>query len=126
MRALIVDDSRAARSFICRAAQSLGFATVEAEHGAAALELIARIDRVDVMLVDWNMPVMDGLELVKQVRKIREYAAIPILMISSESDPKMMARALIAGTDDYLMKPIDADVLGARLEILGVQATSQT
>jgi len=123
MRALVVDDSRAARTFICRAVQSLGLTTVEAEHGAAALDLLSRIDRVDVMLVDWNMPVMDGLEFVKQIRKNREYAAVPILMISSESDPKMMARALIAGTDDYLMKPVDAEVLSGRLDVLGIQAT---
>jgi len=121
MRALIVDDSRAARMFIGRAVRSLGYTTVEAEHGLAALELLAQIDRVDVMLVDWNMPVMDGLEFVKEVRKKREFSAIPILMISSESDPKMMARALIAGTDDYIVKPVDAEVLSERLAALGIQ-----
>ena len=123
MRALIVDDSRAARMFIDRAVKSLGFTTVEAEHGAAALELLTRIDAVDAMLVDWNMPVMDGLEFVKNVRKHREYSSIPILMISSESDPKMMARALIAGTDDYLVKPVDAEMLRERLAALGVHST---
>jgi len=109
--------------FIARAVESLGFTTVEAEHGVAALELLDRVDRIDVMLVDWNMPVMDGLEFVKEVRKNRAYSAVPILMISSESDPKMMARALIAGTDDYLMKPVDSDMLRDRLASLGVEAT---
>lgn len=121
MRALIVDDSRAARMFISRAVRSLGLETVEAEDGAAALDVISENGAIDVMLVDWNMPRMDGLQFVKRVRQLSAHAVTPILMISSETDPKKMARALIAGADEYLMKPIDADVICDRLAVLGVQ-----
>ncbi|NOX31799.1 MAG: response regulator [Actinobacteria bacterium] len=116
--ALVIDDSRAARMLIGRAVRSLGLETLDAEHGADALAVLEESGPVDVMLVDWNMPVMDGLEFLKRVRKIRAHAGTSILMISSESDPKMMARALIAGADDYLVKPVDAEVIGDRLSAM--------
>lgn len=120
MRALIVDDSRAARSLVRRVIEPFGFEVSEAGHGGEAFEQLSPADPVDVILVDWNMPVMDGLELVREIRARREYARMPILMVSSESDPKMMAHALIAGADDYLVKPIDADMMRDKLQIIGV------
>lgn len=121
MRALIVDDSRAARSLIRRLVEPLGFDTIEAEHGQQALERLAASEEpVDLMLVDWNMPVMDGLQLVREVRSQPAYADISVLMVSSESDPKQMGRALMVGADDYIVKPVDADMIRARLEMVGL------
>lgn len=120
MRALIVDDSRAARSLVRRVIEPLGFEVTEAGHGQEALDRINPEEPVDLMLVDWNMPVMDGLEFVREIRSKREYAAVSILMVSSESDPKLMARALMVGADDYLVKPLDADMMREKLEIIGV------
>jgi len=122
MHALIVDDSRAARSLVRRVVEPLGFEVAEAGHGEEALEQISPDNLPDVILVDWNMPTMDGLTMVRAVRAVREYAGIPIVMVSSENDPKQMARALMAGADDYLVKPVDEDMMRDKLEMLGILA----
>jgi two-component system, chemotaxis family, chemotaxis protein CheY len=121
MKALIVDDSRAARMLIKRIVVALGFEITEAGHGEEALERLLECDGdVDLMLVDWNMPVMDGITLVRRVREVRAYADISILMVSSESDPRQIGRALMVGADDYLVKPIDEPMLREKLEMIGV------
>jgi two-component system chemotaxis response regulator CheY len=117
-RAIVVDDSRAARSILRRTLLSLGLEVVEAGDGAEALDKLRAEPPVDLALVDWNMPVMDGLQFVKALRAERAYADIVVLMVSAESDPSRMARALIVGADDFLMKPMTPDVLVGKLEML--------
>lgn len=116
MRAMIVDDSRAQRMLLKRAVTPLGFEVIEAENGEDALAKLSPDDPVDVMLVDWNMPVMDGLALVRRVRATRAYADVFVMMVTSESDPKKMARALMVGADDYLVKPVDGEMIRSKLE----------
>ena len=116
MRAMIVDDSRAQRMLLKRAVAPLGFEVIEAENGEDALSKLDTDDPVDVMLVDWNMPVMDGLALVRRVRATRAFADVFVMMVTSESDPKKMARALMVGADDYLVKPVDGDMIRSKLE----------
>jgi two-component system, chemotaxis family, chemotaxis protein CheY len=116
MRAMIVDDSRAQRMLLKRAVTPLGFEVIEAENGEDALAKLSPEEPVDVMLVDWNMPVMDGLALVRQVRANRAFADVFVMMVTSESDPKKMARALMVGADDYLVKPVDGEMIRSRLE----------
>jgi len=116
MRAMIVDDSRAQRMLLKRAVSPLGFDVVEAENGEDALTKLDPDDPVDVMLVDWNMPVMDGLALVRRVRATRAFADVFVMMVTSESDPKKMARALMVGADDYLVKPVDGEMIRSKLE----------
>ncbi len=120
MHAMIVDDSRAIRRMLQRIVEPLGFDTLDAEHGQDALDQLDTDNPVDVMLVDWNMPVMDGLTLVKQVRSSSEFADTTILMVSSESDPRKMMKALLAGADDYLVKPVSQEMIRDKLETLGV------
>lgn len=120
MHALIVDDSRAARAMIRRMLESIGFTVSEAGDGAEALEQFRSGLLVDLLLVDWNMPVMDGLELVRRVRRDLRDADTPMVMVTSESDPRKIARALMAGADEYLVKPIDTDMLRDKLALLGV------
>ena len=74
----------------------------------------------DIVLVDWNMPVMDGLALVKAIRAIRGFAEMTVLMVSSESDPGKMMKALLAGADDYLVKPVSQEIISEKLSVLGV------
>ena len=120
MRVMIVDDSRAQRMMLRRMVENLGFETEEAEHGQEALDKLSVDDPVDVMLVDWNMPVMDGLALVKAIRAIRGFAEMTVLMVSSESDPGKMMKALLAGADDYLVKPVSQEIISEKLGVLGV------
>ncbi|MEZ5410338.1 MAG: response regulator [Acidimicrobiales bacterium] len=122
MRAMIVDDSRAQRMLLKRAVSPLGFDVVEAENGEDALTKLDPEDPVDVMLVDWNMPVMDGLALVRRVRATRAFADVFVMMVTSESDPKKMARALMVGADDYLVKPVDGEMIRSKLEQTNVLA----
>jgi two-component system chemotaxis response regulator CheY len=118
-RALVVDDSRAIRSMLRRLLTGLGFEVTDAGDGAEALALLhGSAEHVDLALVDWNMPVMDGLTFLKAMRADRRFADMVVLMVSSESDPAKIARALMRGADDYVTKPITAEALIKRLEML--------
>lgn len=127
MRAMIVDDSRAVRLMLRRMLTEYGFdECVEAGHG---LEALARLDEMhgtpDVMLVDWNMPEMNGLELIRAVRSDKdngERRDIPIVMVTTESEMSQMVRALAAGATEYVMKPFTKDVIFEKLELLGIRS----
>jgi len=120
-RVLIVDDSRATQVALSRIVEPLGFTCILASHGEEAL---ARLDEHDgefaFALVDWNMPVMDGFTFVKTIRGQRRYAALPVVMVSAEIDRRMIARALMAGADEYVMKPFDREILVEKMSSLGL------
>ncbi len=117
MRALVVDDSRAMRMMLRRTLGQLGFEVLEAEHGAAGLAVLEGAGPVDVCLVDWNMPVMDGLEFIRAVRAVPEYERMVVVMVTSESDPARILRALMAGADEYATKPLTPEVLVDKLDL---------
>ncbi|WP_052668793.1 response regulator [Nitriliruptor alkaliphilus] len=120
MRAMIVDDSRATRAILGRILQELGFEVVEAADGRQALERLADASPVTLALVDWNMPVMNGLEFVKAVRQDPTNDGLRLLMVTTESDIDHMVSALEAGADEYAMKPFTAAVIREKLDLLGV------
>lgn len=119
-KALVVDDSRATRSALRRILQGVGCEVCEAEHGEHALEVMNADDTIELVLVDWNMPVMDGFSLIKAIRKERKWSMLPIMMVSAEVDQRQIARAVMAGADEYVMKPFDAETLLGKLEALGI------
>jgi two-component system chemotaxis response regulator CheY len=121
-RAIVVDDSRATRSLLRRLLTSMGFEVIEAGNGSEALEVLAAAEPVQLALVDWNMPVMDGLEFVKALRTHREYADMVVMMVSAESDQTKMARALMMGADEFVIKPLTAEILQVKLEMLEVRS----
>lgn len=120
MRALVVDDSRAMRAMLRRILTDLGLDVVEAGNGVEGLQVLAEHPDVAVALVDWNMPEMDGLTFVKAMRRRREFAEIKVLMVTAENDMAKMARALLAGADEYAMKPLTREAIVEKLELLGV------
>jgi two-component system chemotaxis response regulator CheY len=120
MRALVIDDSRAVRLIVRNILQDIGVEVVEAENGADALEQMQRVPNVALVLVDWNMPVMDGLAFVTAVRAQRAYDAVRIMMVTTETESDQVTRALKAGANEYLMKPFTKDVLMAKLHLLDV------
>jgi two-component system chemotaxis response regulator CheY len=122
MRALVVDDSRAIRSVLRRMLAEIGLDTDEAGDGRQALSVLERIPTPHVMLVDWNMPEMDGLALVKTVRAMPELDAVPVVMVTTESEMERVIQALEAGANEYLMKPFTKEGLLSKLELLGVAA----
>jgi two-component system chemotaxis response regulator CheY len=120
MRALIVDDSRAMRAIIAKILRELGAEVVEAANGREGLERLATLAPVDVVLVDWNMPVMDGLTFVRELRGRRDYDRVQVLMVTTESDAHHVASALEAGANEYVMKPFDRSALVSKLEAIGL------
>jgi two-component system chemotaxis response regulator CheY len=115
-RALIVDDSRAMRMILRKTLTELGYETCEAANGQEALVLLAQHGAsFGLMLVDWNMPVMCGLDLVKAVRADTRYAAIPVVMVTTETEIQHISEALEAGANEYVMKPFTKDVLEDKL-----------
>ena len=120
MKALVVDDASVARKMVGRMMTELGFDVIAAEHGQDALDKLEPSSPPDAVVTDWNMPVMDGVELAKAIRSTEEYRHIPVLMISSEADPRRVAKALLSGVDEYLFKPVDTAMIRERLEIMGV------
>lgn len=120
MIAIIIDDSRAMRRILRQIVTNLGFAVVEAENGLQGLERLEQCQRVDLVLVDWNMPVMNGIEFVKSVRAKSEYERVRLVMVTTETEPTRMARALMAGVDEFVMKPFTEEILVEKLKLIGV------
>lgn len=121
MRALVIDDSRAMRSILRRTLGELGFDVEEAGHGQEAMELIeSGAVLPDVCLVDWNMPVMNGLEFVTAVRRNREWRQITLMMVTTESEHSQVVRALAAGAHEYVIKPFTGDAIVDKLSLLGL------
>ena len=121
MLALIIDDSRAMRRVLRRIVEPLGFSVIEAEHGQDGLNQLKQHNHdVDLILVDWNMPVMDGLQFVKTLRGDATVPHITVVMVTTETEPAQMARALMAGVDEFVMKPFTPEILIEKLQLIGV------
>ena len=116
---LIVDDSRTIRKVSRDIVESLSFKVVEAENGEIGLSQ-CRTKMPDVILLDWNMPVMDGYSFLKELRSTPEGRAPKVVFCTTENDMNYITRALEAGADEYIMKPFDKDILAAKLQELGV------
>ena len=120
MKAMVAHDSRP----ICRLEgailRALGFETVEAGNGRQALERLEEGELPKVVLVDWNMPEMNGLEFIRAVRSNARFQSVVMLMVTTEIETDQMLRALSAGADEYLMKPFQRESLVDKLRLLGV------
>lgn len=125
-RAIVVDDSRAMRALLRRGLQSFGYDVIDAGDGRDALKTLATTRIPDIALVDWNMPGMDGLTLIELLREDPAYDEMKIVMVSSESAPDRIERALHAGADDYIMKPFSGDALAERLGRLGLVSNASS
>lgn len=120
MRALVVDDSRAMRRIVGRILQDVGFDVVEAGDGQEALAALEGGPVPALACVDWNMPVMDGLTFVTEVRKRAEWRDITLMMVTTESEHGQIVRALAAGAHEYLIKPFTPDAMREKLDLLGL------
>ena len=118
MKALIVDDSRAVRLAIGKLLGGLGYTVVEAADGAIALARLATDSPFDLAMVDWNMPVMTGLELLLAIQNGKAPAPKHIVMVTTETDPIQIARALEAGASEYVMKPFTREAIAEKLALL--------
>lgn len=120
MQVLVIDDSRAVRTIIRNFLRGLGFETIEAGNGQEGLERLEEFPEITLVLVDWNMPVMDGLEFIQTIRSQPALNHIRLVMVTTETESEQVARALAAGANEYVMKPFTKDVLAAKLSLLNI------
>ena len=116
---LVVDDSRVVRKAARRLLEGFGFAVREAEDGQKALEA-CRETVPDFVLLDWNMPVMDGLQFLRAARAEHGEAKPVVMLCTTENTQEKILQALEAGAQEYVMKPFDAEILGGKLSQLGL------
>jgi len=122
MRVLIVDDSRFLREYLRQQLQRMGVCCEEAHNGEEALAALSSQEAFDLMLLDVNMPVMNGLECVKALRKARLGPQMKVMMVTTEADHSFIATALDNGADEFLMKPFTPESLREKMLLLGVIA----
>jgi two-component system, chemotaxis family, chemotaxis protein CheY len=121
VKALVVDDSRAVRMILAKALKDLGYEVLEAENGRRALEM-AEVEKESLKLVlaDWNMPEVNGLEMLKQLRRNEALSSTVVVMVTTETELTQMATALEAGANEYVMKPFTKEILMEKLELVGI------
>lgn len=121
LKLLVVDDSSTMRRIIKNTLARLNYTDVlEAEHGLDAWNIMEKTEGIDILITDWNMPEMNGLELVKKVRAQDKYKDMPIIMVTTEGGKSEVITALRAGVNNYIVKPFTPQVLKEKLEdVLG-------
>jgi two-component system chemotaxis response regulator CheY len=122
VRALIVDDSRAMRMILASMLREMQFETFEAENGVQGLARLQELPSVDLALVDWNMPEMNGLELIRAIRQRPEYRKLCIVVVTSEAEQNHILRAMTAGANEYVTKPFEKQAMLDKLQFLGFGA----
>ncbi|MDB5492066.1 MAG: two-component system response regulator [Micavibrio sp.] len=122
---LIVDDSRVVRKVASRIAQNMGFACTEAEDGDQAFALCEQ-NMPDAIILDWNMPVMSGLEFIEKLRMMDGGDHPKVIFCTTENDTPHLMRALRAGANEYVMKPFDSEIMQTKFAQIGLIAPLPT
>lgn len=112
---LIVDDSKVVRKLERRIMEELGFTVSEAEDGLLALEAF-KANKPDLILLDWHMPNMNGLEFVVALRALPDGGTPKVIFCTTESDVNHIMQAVQSGADEYVMKPFDAEIIKGKLQ----------
>ncbi|EJW09398.1 Chemotaxis regulator - transmits chemoreceptor signals to flagelllar motor components CheY [Rhodovulum sp. PH10] len=116
---LVVDDSSVIRKVARRILEGMDFEIVEAEDGKQALDACER-QLPDAVLLDWNMPVMDGYEFLRMLRRMPGGDRPKVVFCTTENEVAQIARAIHAGADEYIMKPFDKDIVAAKFQEVGL------
>ena len=116
---LVVDDSKVVRMVARKILEGLNFQIVEAENGKLAMEECAKA-MPDAILLDWNMPVMSGIDFLRQLRKMDGGQTPIVVFCTTENDVPHIRQALEAGADEYIMKPFDSEIVRSKLVLLGL------
>ena len=119
-KAVIVDDSKAIRMILSKTLEEVGFEVCQASNGEEALSVFEREKgTISLALVDWNMPLMNGLEFVKRLRSDPRYASVRLMMVTTETEVEQMVQAMEAGANEYVMKPFTKEIIADKLRLLG-------
>jgi len=120
-KAMVVDDSKAIRMILSKTLMEVGYEVCEAANGSEALSVFEREKTgISLVLVDWNMPQMNGLEFVKKLRSDPRYSSVILMMVTTETQVEQMVQALEAGANEYVMKPFTKEIIADKLRLLGV------
>lgn len=119
-QALVVDDSKAIRMILGKQLANLGYEVSQAANGKEALQVAQTLSSLSLAMVDWNMPVMNGLDFVKALRADSQFGSVTVVMVTTETEFERVTAALEAGANDYIMKPFTDDVISEKLLLLGM------
>ncbi|MFZ4125039.1 MAG: response regulator [Rickettsiales bacterium] len=117
---LIVDDSKIVRKVMSKIIQPLGYTTLEAENGQEALNTLTSGTTVDLVMLDWNMPIMNGIECLKALRARTDINQPPVIFCTTENEFAKIQEAMMSGANEYVMKPFDEEIIRGKLEQLGL------
>lgn len=120
-KALIVDDSSTVRSVIARMLNSWGIESVQAANGQEGYTSLDSNPDVTIAFVDWNMPIMNGIQLVQKIRSESKYQSVKIVMVTTETEMDQVMKALETGADEYIMKPFTKEIFREKLALLGIE-----
>lgn len=121
MKVMVVDDALTARIKSLALLRELGYRQVRlAANASEALRQLKELKSLDLLFVDWNMPGMNGIELIRRLRALPAYAQTKIVMVTAETGKAQIKTALEAGANDVIMKPFNREILSDKLRILGV------
>lgn len=120
MRALVVEDSSTIRMILCQYLRKMNIEVVEAANGREALERLKEMAPPDLVLVDWNMPVMSGIDFIRAVRELHIYDPLPLVMVTTNSESDYLGVAMEAGANEYIQKPCTFEALREKLDRLVV------
>jgi len=118
MRALIIDDSSSMRSILRQYMREMKYDVVEAGNGKEALQKCEETKDFTIALVDWNMPVMNGLDFVRALRARHEFDNVKLMMVTTENDSARITEALSAGANEFMMKPFTYDALEQKIALV--------
>lgn len=120
-QAMVIDDSRAMRMILSRTLSAFGYEVVQAVNGKDALAQIHQnAAPVALFLVDWNMPEMNGLDFLKNLRAEPRFQSIPVIMVTTETEADQMLAALEAGANEYVIKPFTSETIEDKLRMIGL------
>lgn len=117
-KVLIVDDSKAIREIEKKYLEELGFEVLEAGNGKEALKILEENPDIELILLDWHMPVMNGYEFLLKLRANPTWSDIKVMMVTTENQQKSIIDAIMAGANEYLMKPFDKEMLEVKIKYL--------
>jgi two-component system, chemotaxis family, chemotaxis protein CheY len=119
MLAIVVDDSSAMRAILRLILKQHGFEVVEAKNGRDGLQALQANGPVQLALIDWNMPEMGGLELLRGIRENHAFDTMRVMMVTTETDLLQVRKALVSGADEYVMKPFNREIIADKLKLMG-------
>lgn len=119
-KALVVDDSKSIRMILSRTLEEIGWQVEQAANGKVAIQwLDSQPVPAELVLIDWNMPEMNGIELVRSIRERSRMSNSKLMMVTTETESEQMEEALAAGADEYVMKPFTKEIIADKIRLLG-------